>query len=168
MLALPVAGYAAGISSAPPATTKTTTECKGAQVFDEKTKTCVDARDSRLDDDARFDAARELAYRDRPRDALAVLSTMSEQDSDRVLTYLGFATRKSGDMEAAMAFYDRALKQNPDNLMARSYRGQAYILQGEATLASAELSQIRQRGGRGTWPEYALRAAIETGRFSGY
>ena len=67
-----------------------------------------------------------------------------------------------------MAYYRAALKANPDNLLARSYMGEALAEMGKAELARAELSEIRARGGRGTWAEIALRLAIETGQSRAY
>ena len=93
---------------------------------------------------------------------------MSDQADDRVLTYRGFIARKSGDFAAAEAFYAAALAQNPDNLLARSYRGQGLAEIGDLVAARAELTEIRKRDGRGTWPELALRLAIENGRGFSY
>jgi tetratricopeptide (TPR) repeat protein len=158
------AAFAAGSGDdEPPKETKTTTECKKGEVWDEKTKACVAVQGGLLDNDTLFGAVRELAYAGRADEALAVLAAMTEGDTDRVLTYKGFASRKAGDIEAGLAFYDRALKQNPDNILARSYLGQAYVEQGEMQMAAAELDQIVARGGAGTWAERALARAIATG-----
>ncbi len=168
-LILPVAVFAAGSdSSDPPAPTETTTECKKTEVWDEKTQKCIDAQSGQLDNDTLYQAARELAYAGRPDDALVVLGAMTEGETDRVLTYMGFATRKAGDLEGGMAYYQAALSKNPDNLLTRSYMGQAFVEQGEITLAEAQLDEIVLRGGAGTWPEKALRHAIETGATYSY
>lgn len=153
---------AAGSDDEPPKTTKTTTECEKGKIWDEKTKACVDAQDSRLDDDTRFDAVRELAYAGRPDEALDVLAAMTEGETDRVLTYLGFANRLAGNVDRGMDFYERAIAQNPDNLLARSYMGQAFVKAGEMDLAQAQLDEIVARGGTGSWPERSLRRAIST------
>ncbi len=163
-LTLSGAALAAGSNSdSAPATTETTTKCEKGKVWDDKTKACVDVKSENLDNDTLFDAARELAYNDRPEDALVALMAMTEGDTDRVLTYMGFANRKAGDVELGLAYYDKALKQNPDNILARSYLGQAYVEQGELKMANAQLDQIVARGGRGTWAEQSLKTAIETG-----
>jgi tetratricopeptide (TPR) repeat protein len=166
---LPFAAFAAGSDDPePPKATKTSTTCTKAQVWDEKTKSCVDAKSGALDDETRFRAVRELAYAGQPEAALVVLDAMQEGETDRVLTYRGFANRKAGRLEEGLAFYDRALKQNPDNLLARSYLGQAYVLMGEVELASLQLDEIGTRGGSGTWAETALKTAIATGQSSSY
>jgi tetratricopeptide (TPR) repeat protein len=169
LTALPFASFAAGSDDTePPTPTATTTECVEGQVWDEKTKACIVPEDAMLDDDQRFDAVRELAYAGRTDDALRVLAAMTEGDTDRVLTYTGFLNRQAGNWEAGLAAYDRALKQNPDNILARSYYGQALVMMNEIELASLQLNEIRTRGGAGTWAETALATAITTGETATY
>ena len=57
------AGFAAGSdSTVPPKPTETTEICSSGQIFDATTKTCLDAKAEVFDDDARYHAAREMAY----------------------------------------------------------------------------------------------------------
>jgi tetratricopeptide (TPR) repeat protein len=166
---LPFAALAAGSDDTePPPATQTSTECVNGQVWDEATKSCVDAKSGQLDDDTRFQAVRELAWAGRPEDALIVLSAMTEGQTDRVLTYIGFANRKAGRMAEGLAAYDAALALNPDNLLCRSYLGQAYVELGNIELAQLQLDQIRARGGAGLWAETALESAIRTGQTHSY
>lgn len=161
---LPAAAWAVGSDdSDPPKPTATTTTCENGQVWDDKTKACVNPQSGQLDNDTRFQAVRELAWAGRPDEALMVLATMTEGDTDRVLTYRGFALRKSGDLEGGMAAYQAALQQNPDNILARSYFGQMLVEMDEIEMASLQLDEIRARGGAGTWAERALSTAITTG-----
>jgi tetratricopeptide (TPR) repeat protein len=152
----------------PPKATETTTTCEEGTVWNAETKTCVKPEDQSLNDDDRYRAVRELAYAGRYDDALTVIAAMSEGDTDRVMTYKGFVIRKAGRLEEGMEWYAKAIALNPDNLLARSYRGQAYVEQGEIELAEAELDEIVARGGTGRWPETALRKAIETGETTSY
>lgn len=163
-LALPATVEAAGGgSSSPPAPTETTTDCPQGTVWDGRNGKCVNPQSGSLDDETLYGAARELAYAGRYGEALAALDAMSDQQEDRVLTYRGFATRKMGDVAAGMAFYRAALDVNPDNLLVRSYMGQAFVEQGRMVDAREQLAEIRRRGGEGTWPETALQGAIDTG-----
>ncbi len=155
-------------SREPPKETKTSTECTGGQVWDEATKTCTEAKSGALDNDTLYRAVRELAWAGRPEDALTVLSAMTEGETDRVLTYKGFANRKAGRLEEGLAYYDAALTKNPDNLLTRSYLGQALVEMGEMQLAQAQLDEIRARGGEGHWPATALQKAIATGQTYSY
>ncbi len=159
----PTLTLAAGGGSPTPPTTNTTVQCEGGKVWDVKVEACVDARESSLSDDVRYEAVRELAYAGRYADAQTVLAAMSNQNDDRVLTYLGFTHRKMGDVARGMAYYDQAIAQNPDNLLARSYMGQAHVEAGAMLQARAQLTEIRTRGGRGTWAELSLRMAIDSG-----
>ncbi len=166
---LPVAALAAGSeSTTPPAPTETSTTCAKGKVWDAKTKVCLDVKSDLIDNDTRFGAVRELAYAGRLEDAGLALAAMTEGETDRVLTYAGFLARKAGDTMAAFTYYDRALILNPDNILARSYLGQGLAAAGDKAGAQRQLTEIRARGGAGTWAEMALLEAIETGRGFNY
>jgi len=161
----PLAALAAGSGSTDaPKPSPTTTQCAEGLVFDLATQSCMTPQESTNDDSAMMDAVRELAHFGRLADAKAILDAMPDQSDDLVLTYQGFVTRKLGDVPAGMAYYAQALAQNPDNLLARSYQGQAHVEAGAFDLAQAQLSEIRARGGRQTWAEVSLRLAINSGR----
>jgi tetratricopeptide (TPR) repeat protein len=169
LAATPFAAFAAGSDDPePPKETETTTVCTEGQVYDEETKACVDPEEQTLNDDQRYQAVRELAHAGRAEDALRVLASMTEGETDRVLTYVGFLNRQMGNWEAGLAAYDKALAINPDNVLARSYYGQALVMMNEMELASLQLDEIRARGGAGTWAETALADAIATGRTATY
>jgi tetratricopeptide (TPR) repeat protein len=74
--------------------------------------------------------------------------------NERVLTYIGFATRKLGDHDAGMGFYTRALAMNPNYTVARAYMGEAFIAQGRIDAAREQLSEIATRCGT-TCAEYS-------------
>lgn len=169
LVAFPFAALAAGSDDTePPAPTETTTKCKDAMVWDEKKKACVKPEDAALNDDSRFRAVRELAYAGRPEEALTVLATMTEGDTDRVLTYKGFANRKAGRPDIGMAHYAHALDVNPDNILVRSYLGQMLVEMGDISAARRQLDEIRIRGGAGTWAEASLSQAVGTGQTLNY
>jgi tetratricopeptide (TPR) repeat protein len=65
----------------------------------------------------------------------------------RILTYIGFATRKLGDTDSALGYYARALAMNPDYNVARAYLGEAFLTKGEPAKAKAELAEIEKRCG---------------------
>lgn len=169
LISLPVAALAVGDDdSAPPTPTETTTTCEQAQVWDEKQQKCVDAQSGSLDDDTRFRAVRELAWAGRPEEALIVLAAMTEGETDRVLTYKGFAHRKAGRLDEGLDHYAHALEVNPDNILARSYLGQLLVEMGEIAMARRQLDEIRARGGAGTWAEASLAQAVGSGQTLSY
>lgn len=161
---MPVIALAVGSEEQePPKPTQTTLECKDGQVWDDALKRCVDVKSGALDDDTLYGAAREFAYAGQLDNAMAALAAMSDPREDRVLTYMGFSLRKSGEVARGMDYYEAALQANPDNLLARSYMGQGFVALGKLDLAEEQLVEIRARGGTGGWPETALVRAISAG-----
>jgi len=161
---LPGVGAAVGsLDDAPPQPTATTTKCTGGQVWDAGAGACVSPQQSRLDDDTLYRAGREFAYSGAYGHAGAALAAMADQQGDRVLTYRAFIARKTGAADESLALYEAAIAANPDNLLARSYLGQALVEVGRTDAARAQLAEIRGRGGRQTWPEIALRNALRSG-----
>lgn len=164
----PMAAFAAG-SDTPadetkaPTPTETTMECADGQVWDKETEACVEVESHLLDDDSLFGAAREFAYLGQYSHARGAILAMQVQTDGRAETYLGFTARKLGDVDAAMRHYARALEQDADNLLARSYMGQGLLEQGDFAGAKRQLDEIRTRGGAGSWAEASLAAAIRTG-----
>lgn len=142
-------------------------KCEAGQIYDKATKTCVVAKDSKMDVDGLYENLRQLAHAGRYEDAQIVLAQMPQED-DRTLTYLGFTSRKMGQSDLAMTYYERALELNPANVLARSYMGQGLVESGDLTSALAQLRAIRAHGGTGTWAEVSLRNAIATGRGYSY
>jgi tetratricopeptide (TPR) repeat protein len=155
--------FAAGSDdSTPPKPTKTTTECKGGKIFDDKVGKCVNPVQGMYDDDTLYGAARELAYAGQYENAIGILKLAADQNDPRILNYLGFTHRKSGDLEAGMAYYIQALEIDPDYNLARSYMGQAMVESGNFDGAKEQLVEIRDRGGRDTWAYASLKQAIST------
>lgn len=166
---LPTAAFAAGSTdSSPPKPTETTKVCKDGKIWDKKTKSCVNPQESRLDDDTRYAAVRELAYAGKYADALNVLAAMSDQSESRVLTYYGFTNRKAGRTDLGMKYYRAALETDPDNLLARSYMGQGLVAAGDIEAARVQLAEIEARGGKWDWPGTSLRLAIQSGKTYSY
>ena len=168
-LILPSTLFAAGSGdSGAPATTETTTTCKGVMVWSDAKGKCVSPESGALNDDQLYHAARELAYAGEYDATLAILAAMSNQTDDRVLTYKGFVHRKLGEIELGNSYYMQAIARNPDNLLARSYMGQGFVASGDMVAALEQLREIRTRNGIDTWPEVSLRNAIETGATYSY
>lgn len=161
---VPQLALAAGSDdSEPPKPTETTTECAKGEVWDEKTAACIKAEGAGLTDEQRFGAVRELAHANRPDEALAILATMTEGETARVMTYQGFLLRQTGKIEESIAAYEHALAIDPTNILARSYYGQLLVLMNETEMAEFQLAEIRKLGGAGTWSERSLASAVETG-----
>lgn len=156
------AGSGSDNDTSPPKPTQTSKDCKKTEIWDKKKKKCVKAEKSSFNDDTLYDAARELAYADRHEDAIGILNVMREQDTPRVLNYLGFNNRKLGHFEIGMDYYRQALAINPDFVLARAYMGQALIQQGDIEGAKAQLKEIRRRAGTQDYAYFALAQALDT------
>ncbi|WP_158964680.1 tetratricopeptide repeat protein [Chachezhania sediminis] len=167
VLIVPSVAFAAGDGAAPKPS-KTTKSCKNGQVWDKKSKSCVNPSHHGLDEDTLYQAARELAYDGQYQAAQHVLASMADPQSDRALTYWGFTYRKMGQIETANAFYEQAIAKNPDNILARSYMAQGFVTEGRTDDAIAQWREIKARGGEGTWAEASLREAIRTGMTYNY
>lgn len=154
-------GFAAGSdSTSPPSTTKTTSKCKDGEVWDRKSQKCVQSDAHNLTDDDRYKAARELAYAGQYNNAMKVLNTAKNQNDPRILNYKGFTNRKLGNVDLAMTFYQKAISENPDYILARSYMGQGLVAQGDLAGALAQLKEIKTRGGQDTWAYASLEKAL--------
>jgi tetratricopeptide (TPR) repeat protein len=101
---------------------------------------------AQLSDQDLFYAGYWLARLGRYDQAIAYLAAAQAPDS-RTLTYLGFATRKAGDVTKAFSYYRKALALDPDNVVARAYMGEAYVTIGDIPAARGELAEIAQRCG---------------------
>jgi len=113
---------------------------------------CVGKATASMPDTELFYAGYWLAKNGQYREALTYLNLARKKD-ERVLTYIGFATRKLGDVEAALPLYGKALKINPNYAVARAYMGEAFLTKGEPQKARGQLAEIAARCGV-TCPEY--------------
>lgn len=113
---------------------------------------CVGAARAEMSDDELFYAGYWLAKNGRYAEALTYLNLSRTRDA-RVLTYIGFATRKQGDVDQALPLYKQALAKDPNFVVARAYLGEAYLTKNQLGRAKAELAEIAARCGT-TCPAY--------------
>ncbi len=113
---------------------------------------CVGTASVRMSDDELFYAGYWLAKNGQYQEALRYLA-LAEKKNERVLTYIGFATRKLGRVDEALPLYREALALNPDYVVARAYMGEAFLTKGEPAKARDELAEIANRCGT-TCPAY--------------
>ncbi|MBU1211441.1 MAG: tetratricopeptide repeat protein [Alphaproteobacteria bacterium] len=85
----------------------------------------------------------------------------AEVKNARVLTYIGFATRKLGRVDEAMGYYAEALRKDPGNVIARSYLGEAHLARHDLAAATAELQKVEADCGQNcdAYTELAARIA---------
>lgn len=104
-------------------------------------------RPDAMSDDEIVNAGYWLSREGKYGEALAVLKSAGDQSNFRVLTATGFATRKLGDVEAALPLYAKALEVNPDYVQAREYLGEAFLTKGDRARAAEQLGEIEKRCG---------------------
>lgn len=138
----------------------TTKSCKSGQVWDKKTKKCVKAQAGVLPDEELYQQGRALAKEGRYDWAIAVLSTIQNQQDPRVLNYLGYSNRKAGRLELGITYYEKALAIDPNFNLAREYLGEGYLAAGRVDLAMNQLAAIARSCGMGCDEYRALNAAI--------
>ena len=122
-------------------------------------KKCAGQAKDDLSDQDLYYAGYWLARTGQYTQALEFLTKAKVQD-ERVLTYIGFATRKLGDVDRAMGFYNKALALNPDYTVARAYLGEAFLGQGDVAKAKVQLGEIAQRCGTTCADHVELQAEI--------
>ena len=67
----------------------------------------------------------------------------AQPDSADIHNFLGYAHRKSGDIDKALEHYEMALEINPDHKSTLEYLGEAYISLGDLERANAQLSHLK-------------------------
>ena len=141
-----VSATAAALLSAPP-----TAVAKGEPIdctikANKKKPECKKNRED-LGDNELYYAGYWLARAGKYEQALTYLRQAKNPNDPRFLTYIGFATRKMGDHETAMQYYDRALAVDANFVIARAYLGEAFLDKGELDKAERQLSEIEARCG---------------------
>jgi Flp pilus assembly protein TadD len=68
----------------------------------------------------------------------------AEPNNADIQNWLGFAQRKLGNMDAAFAAYDTALKLNPQHKHAHEYIGEAYLLVNDLPKAEKHLAELQR------------------------
>lgn len=104
-----------------------------------------------------FDQGMELVRNERFEDARKLFATLVEKDPKDAdgLNMLAYTQRKTGDLDAALANYHRALELRPKFPQAREYLGEAYL-----QLALRELDTLRKYGDDGKDEAKQLIAAV--------
>jgi tetratricopeptide (TPR) repeat protein len=79
-----------------------------------------------------------------------------------VLNYMGFVSRKMGNLDAALAYYGQALTLDPNHLGATEYLGELYIQMGDYGRARQQLARLDDLCAYGCAQREELARWIET------
>jgi tetratricopeptide (TPR) repeat protein len=127
---------------------------KDRRVWNIANRKCEDAQSGSLDDESLYQAGREYALDGLYDEAITTLNYVSNPQDKRVLNYLGYSYRKSGQIEVGLTYYKQALDIDPDYTLVREYLGEALIQMGDISGAKGQLLEIKKRC-KGACPEYA-------------
>jgi tetratricopeptide (TPR) repeat protein len=131
-------------------------DCKGK---DKKKAECKQ-KSSQLSDDELYYAGYWLARVGKFAEAQVYLRQARNQDDARILNYLGYTTRKLGNVAEGMRYYAKALEINPDYTVARAYLGEAYLELRDVGKAKEQLAEIERRCGQGCLEYTTLASEI--------
>jgi Flp pilus assembly protein TadD len=68
----------------------------------------------------------------------------AEPKNADIQNWLGFSQRKLGNLDAAFAAYNEALKLNPKHKAAHEYIGEAYLMAGKVDKAEQHLAELQR------------------------
>jgi tetratricopeptide (TPR) repeat protein len=140
--------------------------CSSGKTWSCSQRKCVKQSGLKLNDEERYAEAESLIRAGYYVGALEMLWAIEKRDDPKVLTYIGYATRKLGNVDRGIGYYHKALALNPDFVRAREYLGEGYLQKGEVGKAREQLAEIATRCGKGCREYVMLTNAIvehETG-----
>jgi Flp pilus assembly protein TadD len=71
-------------------------------------------------------------------------AALTDQNNADIQNWLGYAQRKQGNLHAAFAAYNQALKLNPNHKGAHEYIGEAYLMAGDVAKAEKHLAELQR------------------------
>ena len=93
--------------------------------------------------------------------AIAQLKSLGHDDNAGVANLIGYSYRKLGDYKLSQAWYERALKADPNHVLTWQYYGLWQIEQGNRDQASYHLNRIAAICGTGCEEYRSLASALE-------
>lgn len=94
-------------------------------------------------------------------DAIVQLKALGHDEHPNVANLIGYSYRKLGDYKLAQAWYERALKADPNHVLTWQYYGLWQIEQGNRDQAQYHLSRIAAICGSDCAEYRSLAAALE-------
>jgi len=135
-----------------------TPSCRTGYHWDIKKDKCI--RNQHTSDNELYRSGHDLALAGRYQEALDLLGDVRNPDS-MTLTMIGYATRKLGSYDEGLAYYEKALVLDPNNVNTHEYLGEAYAEKGKFDLARIELAKVEASCGTACEQYVDLANAIE-------
>jgi tetratricopeptide (TPR) repeat protein len=131
------------------------TSCGTGQVWSSGVEACLDGNSASLTDDDLYLAGRDLGQQGHYAEALKLFFRIKNREQARVLSSIGYSTRKLGDVDKGIDYYHQALAIDPGYTKVREYLGEAYLQKGDVAKAKEQLMEIADRCG-GPCDDYEL------------
>jgi tetratricopeptide (TPR) repeat protein len=163
VLAASAPGFAASEGGGGSSGGSSETKCNPGWEFDSSKGICVRKKAELMDDKELYAAGRQLALDGQYEEALTLLGRIADQHDAKVLTMIGYSTRKLGNVDAGIAYYHQALAIEPDNINTREYLGEGYVSLGRMDLAQVQLDRIEKVCGTSCEQYEDLAKAMATG-----
>lgn len=96
--------------------------------------------------------------------AIPQLEALGQNDRADVANLIGYSYRKLGNYQLASAWYERALKADPNHVRTWQYYGLWQIEQGNREQAVYHLGKIEKICGKGCAEYQSLASALTTGQ----
>ncbi len=138
---------APAIAAGSPSSSVPKKKCKKNFVWSPQLKKCVEKTTELLTDDDLYLQARAYVEDGEYAMALDLLRRIKNQNQPRVLNYIGYSTRKLGDVDEGITYYKKALSLDPNYNVAREYLGEGYLQKGDLASAKQQLAEIAKRCG---------------------
>jgi tetratricopeptide (TPR) repeat protein len=129
--------------------------CGTGQVWSSGVEACLDGNSASLTDDDLYLAGRDLGQQGHYAEALKLFFRIKNREQARVLSSIGYSTRKLGDVDKGIDYYHQALAIDPGYTKVREYLGEAYLQKGDVVKAKEQLMEIADRCG-GPCDDYEL------------
>ncbi len=130
-----------------PSTSSPPPKCKAGYVWSTSKKKCVKKTSALITDEDLYIQARAFVEDKNFAEALDLLQRIKNQNQPKVLNYIGFSTRKLGNVDKGITFYKKALALDPNYNIAREYLGEGYLQKGDLVSAKQQLAEISKRCG---------------------
>ena len=138
---------APAIAAGSPSSSVPKKKCKKSYVWSTRQKKCIKKTSELLTDDDLYWQARAYVEDGKYNMALDLLRRVKNQNQPRVLNYIGYSTRKLGDVDEGITYYKKALSLDPNYNVAREYLGEGYLQKGDLGSAKQQLAEISKRCG---------------------
>jgi tetratricopeptide (TPR) repeat protein len=94
--------------------------------------------------------------------AIEQLKALDREDVADVSNLIGYSYRKLGNYQQSQAYYQQALKDDPNHVRTWQYYGMWQLEQGNREQAQYHLSKIEELAGTDSKEYRSLQAALET------